>query len=688
MTRLRLATRDGVPIFERDGRVEPAWLATTPDPDSEWVDRMARAGFRAFSFTATANHHIYGLAATAWVAPGVYDWSEFDARIERILERVPDAAVIPRLHLASPPWWDAAFPDEGVGFGVPWESAPPGHGILKSTHASWASAAWRRAVGENLRAWVAHLESRPWADAVVGVLLCGGETEEWIHVGAMRGLFPDVGLRAREGFVEWLRARYGDDATLSRAFRRAASFSEVRPPSVERRRGDPLRPWIDVRRDRDVVDFHRYLTLVAASFVGEAAAALAAASTRRLGVGVWGGYLAEMTYHPDALRFGGTLGFGTLLEHPAVDWFAAPSSYALRDLRRGATVGMLPRGSLRAHGKPGFHESDVRTHVLRDDAGYGRTETLHESLSMLVREASFATGTGLGLWWFDMTGTFHDEPAVIDRLRALLASASSAPTLPRGAVVVDESVLEAWNGFPDRLTDGLPRLLVDLGRTGIDFELVRLADFERAGTYEIAIFPAFERVEPVTRERVARATAAVRLAVFLGRVGLAPTSDGDPPGPSAVTGLALRVSAQAVPTDAIGRHGRRLGRGFWSTHDIRPESDAPEGRVLARRVVDDVPCAWIVPRASGAVAWILDHIFDPIAWCDLFESAGLSIPIAGDAAFRGTHGGWCVTAAGDSVFLKEARPYLDTTTHETFAAVDGRVEIPMTRGGSRRLRPQ
>jgi hypothetical protein len=39
------------------------------------------------------------------------------------------------------------------------------------------------------------------------------------------------------------------------------------------------------------------------------------------------------------------------------------------------------------------------------------------------------------------------------------------------------------------------------------------------------------------------------------------------------------------------------------------------------------------------------------------------------------------------VFLKEARPYLDTTTHETFAAVDGRVEIPMTRGGSRRLRP-
>jgi hypothetical protein len=63
-------------------------------------------------------------------------------------------------------------------------------------------------------------------------------------------------------------------------------------------------------------------------------------------------------------------------------------------------------------------------------------------------------------------------------------------------------------------------------------------------------------------------------------------------------------------------------------------------------VVDDVPCAWIVPRASGAVAWILDHIFDPTAWRDLFETAGLSIPIAGDAAFRGTHGGWCVTAAG------------------------------------------
>lgn len=688
MSRVRLVTRDGIPRIERDGRSEPAWMATTPDPDPEWMERMARAGFRTFSFSATANFHLYGLAAPVWKGPGLYDWSEFDARMETILARVPDAVVVPRLHLASPPWWDRDHPDELVGFGVPWESAPPGHAAPSATQASWASSAWKSAVFENLERWVAHVESRPWADRVVGVLLCGGDTEEWNHVGSMRGLFPDVGRRSVEGFRTWLRRRYGDDTELSRAWGRAASCTSVAPPSVERRRGNPMDPWIDVRKDRDVVDFHHWLSSIPATFVGEAAAFLHAQSTHDVKVGAWCGYLAEMTFHPDALRFGGTLAFESLLTNEALDFFAAPSSYALRDLRRGATVGMLPRGSLRVHGKAGFHESDVRTHVLRDDAGYGRTETLAESMSVLEREAAFASGTGLGMWWFDMTGTFHDEPAVLERLGSLGRRAGNDhPVAARGAVVVDESVLEAWNGYPDRLTDALPRLLVELGRTGIDFETIRLADVSRASNYDILVFPAFERVEPDALARIDACRGRARLTVFTGRVGLAPTTGGVSPGPARVTGLPLVVSSSAVPVDSIAADGRFLGRGFWSSHDLRPESDVPM-RVAARRVADDVPSACWRESDGVVVAWMLDHFFDAAAWRRLFEDAGIATPVIGDAAVRHLHDGLCVTSADDVVTLRSMRSWVDAHSGEVFPSRDGRVVVPTGRGETRRLRRQ
>lgn len=688
MSRVRLVTRDGIPRIERDGRSEPAWMATAPAPDPEWMERMARAGFRAFSFSATANFHLYGLAAPVWTGPGRYDWSEFDARMETVLARVPDAVVVPRLHLASPPWWDRDHPDELVGFGVPWESAPPGHGALSATQASWASSAWRSAVSENLERWVAHVESRAWADRVVGVLLCGGDTEEWNHVGSMRGLFPDVGRRSVEGFRAWLRHRYGDDSKLSRAWGRGASCASVMPPSVERRRGDPAEPWIDVRKDRDVVDFHRWLSSIPATFVGEAAALIHARSNHDVKVGAWCGYLAEMTFHPDALRFGGTLAFETLLKHPALDFFAAPSSYALRDLRRGATVGMLPRGSLRVHGKSGFHESDIRTHVLRDDAGYGRTETLAESLSMLEREAAFASGSGLGMWWFDMTGTFHDEPAALERLRALgRRAASDRPIAPRGAVVVDESVLEAWNGYPDRLTDALPRLLIELGRTGIDFETVRLADLSDAAPYDVLVFSAFERVEPGVLDRIDACRRRARLTVFTGRVGLAPTMDGDPPGPARVTGLPLIVAPSAVPVDSIDGEGRHLGRGFWSSHDVRPDS-ASGVNVAARRVADDVPSACWSEADGRVVAWILDHFFDARAWRTLFDATGIVSTIVGEAAVRHLHDGLCVTSAADVVTLLSDRAYVDAHSGEVFTPRDGRVVVPTARGETRRLRLQ
>ena len=115
-----------------------------PTPTRSGSQRFRDAGVSGVSFSATADFHPYGLAAPAWLAEDRYDWSELDRRARAALAGFPEAMLLLRVHLCSPPWWDEAHRGElvvwdGDRTATTTSSTATGSGPC----ASWSSRAWR-----------------------------------------------------------------------------------------------------------------------------------------------------------------------------------------------------------------------------------------------------------------------------------------------------------------------------------------------------------------------------------------------------------------------------------------------------------------------------------------------------------------------------------------------------------------
>ena len=63
-------------------------------------------------------HPLIGLE-DGWIGPGKYDWKRFDKYFAKLLELVPDAFILPRLHPYAPTWWKESHPDELIKCGLP-----------------------------------------------------------------------------------------------------------------------------------------------------------------------------------------------------------------------------------------------------------------------------------------------------------------------------------------------------------------------------------------------------------------------------------------------------------------------------------------------------------------------------------------------------------------------------------------
>jgi hypothetical protein len=71
--------------------------------DERYVRQFAGAGVELVSFGTCSGIHPYGLAAPSWPEPDVFDFSQPDARITRILSANPQARILIRLFLLIVP---------------------------------------------------------------------------------------------------------------------------------------------------------------------------------------------------------------------------------------------------------------------------------------------------------------------------------------------------------------------------------------------------------------------------------------------------------------------------------------------------------------------------------------------------------------------------------------------------------
>ena len=221
----------GAPAVHIAGRPVTGLKYMTYRLDERYVQQFATTGVEIVGFGCACGEHPYGLAADTWPAPDRFDFSEVDARAVRVLSAHPQAFLLPRIYVAAPRWWVERYPDECVvavsadGKRIDYQE-PAGH-----RPGSWASARWRADMGSALTQFVQHLRTAPYADRVIGLLICAGTTEEWMLPGSNTADWTDYSQPAVEGFRKWLAARYGTDDQLRQ------HGATPRPPcSLPRRR--------------------------------------------------------------------------------------------------------------------------------------------------------------------------------------------------------------------------------------------------------------------------------------------------------------------------------------------------------------------------------------------------------------------------------------------------------------------
>jgi len=468
----------GLPTLHVDGSPDPAigYLTFHPETRGRFAD-FAAAGIRLFAFNTTCNHHTYGTARPVAVAPGRFDFREVDRRASRILAARPDAWLLPRVYVGSPPWWDALHPRELIRY-------PDGSctrrfrsGTLKSTVPSFSSEAWRRFARESLHRFVEHVLGSPYGDRVIGFQLMGGETEEWFYHGTYEGYLSDYSDPHRRAFRSWRRKhrrgflRRGDDI-----------------PAPDRRVGDGRSVLLDPAVESDVGDYVLFRSREVADVVIELADVVKETSGGRVLCGAFYGYVLELASHPHGLQLSGHLAFDRVIRSPSIDFLSSPSSYIDRRVAKGYSAFMSMTDSVRLHGKLWFNENDSRTHRTPLQYGCFRTADTAQTSAIMKREFAHATARGSGLWWFDMRGGWYRERENLEEVARLQALAHARLRAGRRSVAQIALLVDAeglrWLRLGNPLQAGLlGSQLQHLGRIGAPFDCFQLGDLEEVPDY-------------------------------------------------------------------------------------------------------------------------------------------------------------------------------------------------------------
>lgn len=373
------------------------------------------------------------------------------------------------------------------------------------------SPVYREAAANYIRDIVTYVDSRPYANAVIGYQVCAFEGGEFVLPSGYWGFSPDT----RTAFQDWLRKQYGSVGSLQAAWndRTIGSFEEAGVPSVADFSASDCGPFRDPTTRRKVVDFTRFWQKSDANFILALCEAVKKTSGKHPLVGAFYGYTLET-----AQTFsGGHLALRTLLDSPWIDFLAAPYSYVYRapcwrskpDADTGAGACHGPVDSILLNGKLFFSEDDTRTYLTKDNPKSHFPDE-EGTVANLRRNHIANLCQGNGQWRLDLLGSgWYDSPGLMRELGlqkrvtdALLQDpAYAVPYTPDVALIVDEessfhiSTISGSNDAGKIKIDGFFR--DHLQRAGINYGVYLMSDllagrvpdcrvYLFAGTYDIS----------------------------------------------------------------------------------------------------------------------------------------------------------------------------------------------------------
>ncbi|MGQ9732596.1 MAG: hypothetical protein ACUVX8_15160 [Candidatus Zipacnadales bacterium] len=443
------------------------------------------------------------------VAEGHYDYSGYDLYFARLAQVAPEARFLPHVYVTPPLWWQEAHPEEMVRYDT-------GEIGLQS----FASERWKKEIGEDLIRLIRHFREAPYpyADRIIGLVICSGHTAEWQTWGIWNDKFTDWSEPGVQAWRAWLKQKYGSDDALSRAWANpAVQIATALPPSPERRRSATHFMLRNPKAEAEVIDYLQFLGELDAEAILHFARLSKQASERRLLIGTYYGYLTQHHYHQAE---SGHCGIERVLDSADIDFLMSPPIYTERAIGEVSAF-MSAVDSVHRHGKIWLSEADYRTHLSDPGSGYGRAATVQDSLNILWREFAHVLCKRAGVSWFDMANGWLSGPEIppeLGHMNRLMRGYWRARKSWHAEVAVFIDPISFYYLKPD------PKLLlhitlypmVNLYRAGAPFDVYVLSDLWKADLpeYKLYIFLNPYVLNRQAREAIRRRTAQAGVAAL------------------------------------------------------------------------------------------------------------------------------------------------------------------------------
>lgn len=336
-------------------------------------------------------------------------------QVRGVLDVCADAAVVLRVHVNAPFWWNEAHPDECTRFADgPVEQrryGPPFHhedgDNDRALRASLASELWRREAGVRVEELCRRLSRTEEGRSVVGIHVAGGIYGEW-HYWGFLDHDPDTGPAMTAHFRNWLSAEYGTDQALQEAWgarsdadAEAWTLANATVPNTDERNRAARGFFRDPVTERRVIDYFTCQQEVVAEDIEYFCRIVRDTWPRRIIIGVFYGYF-HMTFNRQSV--GGHLCIERILESPYVDYVAAPQTY-WSDTRApggsGNSRGIVE--SARLHGKLWMDELDNGYQQANPAVDFVRYMPRNDRryLQLFKRSTMLPVLRGGGFWYYD-----------------------------------------------------------------------------------------------------------------------------------------------------------------------------------------------------------------------------------------------------------------------------------------------
>ena len=358
------------------------------------------------------------------------DYSGVDAQVRHILSIDREALIIPRICLHAPQWWK----DEHPGHRQVYDGG-------QRPMVSPASKPWRRDAARALRLFLRHLEDE-FGGNMLGYHVCAQSAGEWFYDHTWERIMPCFEEPFREGFADWVKAKYKTVDALRKAWDKPeVVFETVRVPTLEERTTGRLGVFRDPQSQRFEIDFAEYMQVCLCEYLEECGRIIKEETKgKKLGVFFYG-YLYDVAGFAYGPAVSGHLRLRRALNCPDVDVFCSPVSYFDRQ-SGGVGPFMAPVDSIQAHAKLWLNEDDARTHLAPKEAGFGRTATMAETIGVYRRNFGHQFERRCGTWWMDFGTGWMADPTIFDNFgqtREIWRDATDpGPYQPQVAIITDE----------------------------------------------------------------------------------------------------------------------------------------------------------------------------------------------------------------------------------------------------------